>query len=144
MDKTNLVIEKLLEHPVTDHVVLSRSRTETHHIRFSNNSVNRENLSKLEEEVNAEVGYEGRTGRASGCHLHYGLFSPDETAVFGMEPVAAAHMLLPTEMIARVDPLPGGPPPGRFPSPSRAVPLPLPFPLLTPIPTTPSPLLPRA
>jgi len=62
MDKTNLVIEKLLEHPVTDHVVLSRSRTETHHIRFSNNSVNRENLSKLEEEVNAEVGYEGRTG----------------------------------------------------------------------------------
>jgi murein DD-endopeptidase MepM/ murein hydrolase activator NlpD len=51
------------------------------------------------------LGYEGRTGRASGCHLHYSLFSPDETAVFGMEPVAAAHMLLPTEMIARVDPL---------------------------------------
>jgi murein DD-endopeptidase MepM/ murein hydrolase activator NlpD len=22
------------------------------------------------------LGYEGRTGRASGCHLHYGLFSP--------------------------------------------------------------------
>jgi murein DD-endopeptidase MepM/ murein hydrolase activator NlpD len=51
------------------------------------------------------LGYEGRTGRASGCHLHYTLFSPDETAMFGMEPVAAAHMLLPTEMIARVDPL---------------------------------------
>ena len=56
------------------------------------------------------LGYEGRTGRASGCHLHYGLFSPDETAVFGMEPVAAAHMLLPTEMIARVDPLRALPP----------------------------------
>ena len=26
------------------------------------------------------LGYEGRTGRASGCHLHYGLFSPAEVA----------------------------------------------------------------
>ena len=25
------------------------------------------------------LGYEGQTGRASGCHLHYGLFSPLET-----------------------------------------------------------------
>ena len=25
------------------------------------------------------LGYEGKTGRASGCHLHYGLFSPLET-----------------------------------------------------------------
>ncbi len=25
------------------------------------------------------LGYEGMTGRASGCHLHYGLFSPLET-----------------------------------------------------------------
>lgn len=62
MDKTNLILEKVLACPVTDHIVLSRSRTETHHIRFSNNSVNRENLFKLEEEVSAEVGYEGRTG----------------------------------------------------------------------------------
>ena len=25
------------------------------------------------------IGYEGRTGHASGCHVHYGLFSPLET-----------------------------------------------------------------
>ena len=51
------------------------------------------------------LGYEGMTGRATGCHVHYGLFSPHEVATFGMEPVAAAHMLLPTELVARIDPL---------------------------------------
>lgn len=51
------------------------------------------------------LGYEGATGRASGCHLHYGLFSPDEVATFGLEPEAAEHMLLPAELLARIDPL---------------------------------------
>jgi murein DD-endopeptidase MepM/ murein hydrolase activator NlpD len=51
------------------------------------------------------LGYEGATGRASGCHLHYGLFSPEEVATFGLDPEAAAHMLLPPELVARIDPL---------------------------------------
>lgn len=51
------------------------------------------------------LGYEGMTGRASGCHLHYGLFSPHETTLIGFDPTAAQHMLLPTEMVARIDPL---------------------------------------
>ena len=50
------------------------------------------------------LGYEGRTGRASGCHLHYGLFSPSETAQLEMDPVSAKHMKLPGFEIARVDP----------------------------------------
>ena len=62
MNRTDRIIEKILKKPVTDHVVISYGKNETHHIRFSNNSVNRENLFKLEEEVKVEVGYDGRTG----------------------------------------------------------------------------------
>jgi len=51
------------------------------------------------------LGYEGRTGRASGCHLHYGLFSPLERNRFGIDKVVVKHMLLPANQIARVDPL---------------------------------------
>ena len=50
------------------------------------------------------LGTEGMTGRASGCHLHYGLFSPDAASTFEIDPVAAKHMLLPTEQLARIDP----------------------------------------
>jgi murein DD-endopeptidase MepM/ murein hydrolase activator NlpD len=50
------------------------------------------------------LGYEGRTGRASGCHLHYGLFSPLETDQFAIDPVAGKHMKLPGAEIARIDP----------------------------------------
>ena len=51
------------------------------------------------------LGYEGATGRASGCHLHYGLFSPLETATFAIEPYVVKRMKVPTAQIARVDPL---------------------------------------
>jgi murein DD-endopeptidase MepM/ murein hydrolase activator NlpD len=51
------------------------------------------------------IGYEGATGHASGCHLHYGLFSPFETARFGLRDDIRRHMRLPRWEIARIDPL---------------------------------------
>lgn len=50
------------------------------------------------------LGWEGMTGHATGCHLHYGVFSPYTADTFGYDPVAAAHMLLPTKELARIDP----------------------------------------
>jgi murein DD-endopeptidase MepM/ murein hydrolase activator NlpD len=51
------------------------------------------------------LGYEGATGRASGCHVHYGLFSRWETKTFGIRPDVVKRMKLPKAEIARVDPL---------------------------------------
>ena len=51
------------------------------------------------------IGYEGATGFATGCHLHYSLFSPFETATMELDPKIAKTTLLPAEEIARIDPL---------------------------------------
>jgi len=53
----------------------------------------------------ALIGYEGQTGRASGCHLHYGLFSTFERAEFAIDPAVVKRMKVPRAEIARVDPL---------------------------------------
>ncbi len=58
-----------------------------------------------------KIGLEGRTGHASGCHVHFGLFSPLETATFGVRADLLKKLRLPLAEIARIDPLivmPGG------------------------------------
>jgi len=72
------------------------------------------------------LGFEGATGRASGCHLHYGLFSPLETATFAIDKAVVKRMKVPTAEIARIDPmlaLPDRPRPAR---PTAASPSPTP------------------
>jgi murein DD-endopeptidase MepM/ murein hydrolase activator NlpD len=51
------------------------------------------------------IGYEGATGNASGCHVHFGLFSPAETATFSLDPAVAARDQMPAQEIARIDPM---------------------------------------
>lgn len=51
------------------------------------------------------LGYEGATGHATGCHLHYGLFSPLETATYKLPADVAKRMKLPRFELARIDPL---------------------------------------
>jgi murein DD-endopeptidase MepM/ murein hydrolase activator NlpD len=65
------------------------------------------------------LGYEGMTGRASGCHVHYGLFSPLETATFRIRPDVVRRMKLPKRQIARIDPLLVLPPKAGINAPPR-------------------------
>ena len=51
------------------------------------------------------LGFEGATGHATGCHLHYGLFSPAEEAMFKLRKDIAGRMKLPRHELARIDPL---------------------------------------
>ena len=51
------------------------------------------------------LGFEGATGHATGCHLHYGLFSPAEEAMFKLRNAIARRMKLPRHELARIDPL---------------------------------------
>jgi murein DD-endopeptidase MepM/ murein hydrolase activator NlpD len=51
------------------------------------------------------LGTEGATGHASGCHLHYGLFSPAAAGHYRTDPAIVARTLIPAAEIARIDPL---------------------------------------
>jgi murein DD-endopeptidase MepM/ murein hydrolase activator NlpD len=51
------------------------------------------------------LGYEGRTGGAESCRLHYAIFSPHETASIRLVKRIADRTLLPGHAIARIDPL---------------------------------------
>ena len=67
------------------------------------------------------IGWEGRTGFATGCHLHYGLFSPYTTARFGLRADVVKRTKLPAWEIARINPLlvlPPRPLPGPSGSPA--------------------------
>ncbi|HUP55471.1 MAG TPA: M23 family metallopeptidase [Methylomirabilota bacterium] len=66
------------------------------------------------------LGYEGRTGRASGCHLHYGLFSPAEVATFAIDPHVVKRTKMPALEIARIDPMPVLGPRPKTPKPSAS------------------------
>ncbi|MEO5704613.1 MAG: M23 family metallopeptidase [Candidatus Limnocylindrales bacterium] len=51
------------------------------------------------------IGYEGQTGNATGCHLHYALFSPLERRTMQLDPAIGARLKLPALALVRIDPL---------------------------------------
>ncbi|HEY8239150.1 MAG TPA: M23 family metallopeptidase [Candidatus Limnocylindrales bacterium] len=50
------------------------------------------------------IGYEGETGNATGCHLHYTLFNPNETETLRLNPRAVELTKLPGLIVARINP----------------------------------------
>jgi murein DD-endopeptidase MepM/ murein hydrolase activator NlpD len=68
------------------------------------------------------IGYEGMTGRASGCHLHYDLFSPLELAPMAIRADVVKRMKVPKAEIARIDPLLVLPPKAGINAPARPKP----------------------
>lgn len=59
------------------------------------------------------IGYEGASGNATGCHLHFAIFSPLEPRTLALEAKIAAKTRLPDREIWRIDPLLVLPPPGE-------------------------------
>jgi murein DD-endopeptidase MepM/ murein hydrolase activator NlpD len=50
------------------------------------------------------IGWEGQTGLATGCHLHYAIFDPTDPRMFFTDPALVKRDLLPVAEIARIDP----------------------------------------
>ena len=58
-----------------------------------------------------QIGWEGASGNATGCHLHYAIFDPNETDTLTLDPKVAKKTKLPPQETARIDPLLVLPPP---------------------------------
>jgi murein DD-endopeptidase MepM/ murein hydrolase activator NlpD len=86
-----------------------------------------------------QIGWEGKTGFATGCHVHYGLFSVFETRRLELRPDVHQRTKYPRFEMARIDPLLVLPP---LPHGRTVGPFPLPSPPASPPPSpspTPSP-----
>jgi murein DD-endopeptidase MepM/ murein hydrolase activator NlpD len=56
------------------------------------------------------IGYEGSTGHATGCHLHYALFSAAEPRTYRLDSTILVEKGIRIDEIARIDPLLAMPP----------------------------------